>query len=93
VRHARRHPKHAVAGGVVLVALATGRPTVIVTAATVGAMIALVRRRPGALNPPRPPRAPHMPNALRTSSARGRIAGVSRARQGQRMPSPPQWPR
>jgi hypothetical protein len=60
-----RHPRHALAGGVVLVALASGRPSLIVTAATVGAMVALVRRRPGALNPPRPPRAPRTPSALR----------------------------
>jgi hypothetical protein len=65
VRHARRHPKHAVAGGVVLVALASGRPHLIVTAGVIATMIALVRRRPGALNPPRPPRAPRTPSALR----------------------------
>jgi hypothetical protein len=65
LRHARRHPKHAVAGGVVLVALTAGRPHLIVTAGVIATMVALVRRRPGALNPPRPPRAPRMPSALR----------------------------
>jgi hypothetical protein len=65
LRHARRHPRHALAGGVVLVALATGRPSLIVTAGTIATMIVIVRRRPGALNPPRPPRAPRMPSPPR----------------------------
>jgi hypothetical protein len=68
-RHARRHPKHALAGGIVLLAVMSGRPHLIVTAAAIAAMVFIVRRRPGALNPPRPPRAPSMPRPPRTPSA------------------------
>jgi hypothetical protein len=65
-RHVRRHPRHALAGGVALAAFATGRPTLIVTAVTLAAMIFIVRRRPGAVpRVPRMPRPPRMPAAPR----------------------------
>jgi hypothetical protein len=65
-RHVRRHPKHAVAAGVALLAVSTGRPSVLVTASVAAAMIAIVRRRPGALpRAPQPPRMPRPPRAPR----------------------------
>jgi hypothetical protein len=70
VRHARRHPRHALAGGVVLVAIATGRPHLVVTAGTVAAMVLIWRRRPGAR--PRVPRAPKIPSASLRMPARPR---------------------
>jgi hypothetical protein len=66
-RHVRRHPRHALAGGVVLAAVVTGRPSMIVTAGIVAAMIAILRRRPGAR--PRMPRPPRMPSGPRMPSA------------------------
>jgi hypothetical protein len=71
VRHCRRHPKHAVAAGVVVLAVGTGRPSLIGTAAVIAALIAIARRghAPRAPQPPALPRAPHPPALPRAPGA------------------------
>ena len=43
-QHARRHPRHAVAAGVVVLTAATGRPTIITPAAAVAGMFWIARK-------------------------------------------------
>lgn len=66
VRWLRRRPRHTLAAGVVVVALAAGRPTLIGTTAAIAGMVYLARRRPGAI---RPPRAPRWPTGMRAPAA------------------------
>jgi hypothetical protein len=67
----RRHPRHAVAGGVVALAIATGRPSIIGTACVIAAMIWAARRggMPRAPRPPRLPAPPRPPTSLRAPRA------------------------
>jgi hypothetical protein len=68
LRHLRRHPKHFMVAGVVVLGVATGRPTVIGTAAVIMALVTLARR--GQVpRPPAPPRPPRAPVALRAPRA------------------------